>query len=79
MGIVILVIGLFLYLLPTVVASNNKKSNVGAIAVLNILLGWLLIPWVVALVWAVAKDKPQDIVKVFMDNHENEHHGYVRK
>ena len=45
------------YLLPTLVAISNKKTNAGAVAVLNIFLGWLLIPWVIALTWAVCKDK----------------------
>jgi phosphotransferase system glucose/maltose/N-acetylglucosamine-specific IIC component len=46
-----------IYLFPTLVAISNKKTNAGAVAVLNIFLGWLLIPWVIALTWAVCKDK----------------------
>lgn len=44
--------GVALYLLPTIVAIWRKKRQKNAIAVLNILLGWLFIPWVLALVWA---------------------------
>jgi hypothetical protein len=38
------------YFLPTIV--GKEKKNAGAIFVLNLCLGWTLIGWVVALVWA---------------------------
>lgn len=44
------------YLLPTAIGVGRKRSNTGAIFVLNLFLGWTLIGWVIALVWAVAKD-----------------------
>ena len=40
------------YMLPWAVAATRGKSNQGAIAVLNLLLGWTLIGWIVALVMA---------------------------
>ncbi|MFQ5882888.1 MAG: superinfection immunity protein [Candidatus Methylomirabilales bacterium] len=45
-----------LYFIPSIVGTVRDKRNIGAIFVLNIFLGWTLIGWVVALVWAVAKD-----------------------
>lgn len=45
----------FVYLLPTIIAKQNKHHNVVAICALNILLGWTLVGWVVALVWALTK------------------------
>jgi hypothetical protein len=50
--IVLGIVSLALYLLPTFVAFGNKKRNAGAICALNLLLGWTLIGWVVALVWS---------------------------
>lgn len=41
-----------LYLLPTYEAWKNRHPNLGAIALVNIFLGWALVGWVVALVWA---------------------------
>lgn len=41
-----------LYLLPTYEASRRKHADIGAIALVNIFLGWSLIGWVVALAWA---------------------------
>jgi hypothetical protein len=40
------------YFLPWAVAATRGKSNSLAIALLNLLLGWTLIGWVVALVMA---------------------------
>lgn len=40
------------YLLPTVVAAAREHHQGGAIAVLNILLGWTVLGWIAALVWA---------------------------
>lgn len=78
MGILIFLLLLFIYLLPTIVATSNKKDNSGAICAVNLLLGWLLIPWVICLAWAMCKDKPQDIVQIFNDNHPGTL-GYVKK
>ena len=51
-GLVILAICVFFYLLPGIVASNRKHPQAGAIWVLTLCLGWTLVGWVVALVWA---------------------------
>ena len=45
-----------IYFLPTIVAFQNKRTNITAIFILNLLLGWSFIGWVVALIWAVKKD-----------------------
>jgi ribosomal protein S27AE len=43
----------WLYLLPTLEAWKRGRENSTSIALVNILLGWSLIGWVVALVWAL--------------------------
>lgn len=48
----LLLIGVLLYFVPLVVASNRRHRQVLAIGVLNFFLGWTLIGWVIALVWA---------------------------
>lgn len=40
------------YLLPWAVAATRGKTNAGAIGWINLLLGWTLIGWIVALVMA---------------------------
>jgi hypothetical protein len=47
---------IFVYLLPTIIF-GRKKRNVAAIAVLNLYLGWTVIGWFGALVWASLRDK----------------------
>jgi hypothetical protein len=40
------------YLLPWAIAATRGKSNSGAIGWINLLLGWTLVGWVIALVMA---------------------------
>jgi len=47
---------IILYFLPMIMAIEKKQKNKTAIIVLNILLGWTLVGWVIALIWAVKKD-----------------------
>jgi hypothetical protein len=44
------------YFLPTTIAIIRRRTNTGAIFVVDLFLGWTLIGWVVALTWAVASD-----------------------
>ena len=53
-GIFALIVLLVIYFIPSFV--GWEKKNFTAIFVLNLLLGWLLIPWVIALVWALMKE-----------------------
>jgi len=55
--IVLGIVGFVIYFVPLIIAILRKKSNVVAIGALNVLLGWSLIGWVVALVWALSKDQ----------------------
>lgn len=47
-----------LYLLPTYEAWKSQHPNLTAIALVNIFLGWSLLGWVVAVVWAFKKPEP---------------------
>ena len=51
-AIFIALLSLF-YFLPFAIAFHKKRANTGAIFVLNLFLGWSLIGWVIALVWAL--------------------------
>jgi hypothetical protein len=50
--LLILAVGLFFYFVPALIAADRKNPNTTAIFILNLFLGWSLIGWVVALVWA---------------------------
>ncbi|MGF6607075.1 uncharacterized membrane protein YqaE (UPF0057 family) [Paraburkholderia sp. WSM4175] len=45
-----------LYFLPGLVARFRKHRNMNAIAITNLLFGWTILGWGVALVWAVKND-----------------------
>jgi hypothetical protein len=55
-GIILFILTLALYFLPTIVAVARKKRNALAIFLLNLFLGITFIGWVVALVWSVTRD-----------------------
>ena len=43
------------YFLPTLIAFLRQHKNKPAIFLLNLLLGWTVLGWVVSLVWSVMK------------------------
>ncbi len=45
------------YFLPTIVAIMRQKTNLVGILLVNFLLGWSVIGWIVALVWAVSTER----------------------
>jgi hypothetical protein len=53
LGVIALSRGLLLYWLPAFVAERRRHRQTTAIVVLNLLLGWTFVGWVVALVWAL--------------------------
>lgn len=55
-GIIFILVALALYFLPSFVGSG--KRNATAIFLLNLFLGWTLVGWVAALVWASTSDDP---------------------
>lgn len=48
-----LLFGLFIYLVPSIVAHRRNHRNFAALAAANVLLGWTLIGWALCLVWAL--------------------------
>ncbi len=53
-AVVVLVL-LTIYFLPTLIALMRHHHNRLAIFILNLLLGWTLLGWIVAMVWAFTK------------------------
>lgn len=54
-GLITFAFSLAIYFLPTIIAVAGKRRNALSIFLLNLLLGWTFIGWVVALVWSVKK------------------------
>lgn len=53
--ILAVIVSIPLYFLPALVAVHRGHSNILAIFLINLFLGWLLVGWVAALVWAVVQ------------------------
>ncbi len=51
-ALIIVVISLG-YFLPVMIAWTNNRRNTSAIFALNFFLGWTLLGWVAALIWAL--------------------------
>lgn len=52
-----------LYWLPTLIAVARRTHSALGVAVVNFFLGWTVIGWIVALIWALAAaNGPQVVV-----------------
>jgi len=51
--------GGLIYLAPTLLAWNRSHHNQFAIFLLNLLLGWTVLGWIAALVWAATSPPPK--------------------
>lgn len=63
--IVIVIVAIAAYFIPTIVAVLRHVPNVGSIGVLNALLGWTFIGWVVALAMAARSTPPVQQVNIY--------------
>lgn len=50
-------VSLALYFLPTIIVLARRKKNVMGPILVNVLLGWTVIGWIVALIWALTVDE----------------------
>lgn len=57
---VVLCLGLVFYFFPAAVASSRRHRNAGAIFVMNLLLGWSGLFWIIALIWSCTADVEKD-------------------
>jgi hypothetical protein len=54
-GVGMALLALCIYFVPAFIAFRVKHSNAGALFALNLLLGWTVIGWIAALVWAMMR------------------------
>jgi hypothetical protein len=47
-----------LYLLPVIIGAARRVPDLGAVAVINVLLGWTLAGWAIALALALRTTRP---------------------
>ena len=67
--LVVFVIGLLIYFLPSVIASSREHHNSVALFFANLLTGWTVIGWVVCLVWSLTNKSEE---KTIINNNRNE-------
>jgi hypothetical protein len=51
-------LGTVMYFLPSIIALARSKRDILAIFLLNLFLGWSIIGWIIALIWAAKSDYP---------------------
>jgi hypothetical protein len=52
-SVVLLILIVALYMLPTLIAFARDHPRRGAITLVNVLFGWTLIVWIIVFVWAL--------------------------
>jgi len=58
----IILLGAAMYFLPSIIGHN--KRGAGGIFLVNLFLGWTIIGWIVALIWACTAEVQQPVVVV---------------
>jgi hypothetical protein len=53
-----------MYWLPTLIAVVRRTPSAMGVAALNFFLGWTVIGWIVALVWALASSPVPQVIYV---------------
>lgn len=59
LGLLSIALGIALYFLPAII--GRHKRNHASILLFNLFLGWTVIGWVIALIWAVSQDAPAPV------------------
>lgn len=52
--LVMLIFTLGMYFLPSIIATTHRHKNIIPIILLNIILGWTFIGWIIAFIWAIS-------------------------
>jgi predicted RNA-binding Zn-ribbon protein involved in translation (DUF1610 family) len=57
--VIIGILFLVVYFLPSIVAYVDKKKSLGGIVLLNLFLGWTILGWIGAIIWAVSSKRQE--------------------
>ena len=61
-SVILIPIFIIFYLLPSLIAKARRHKNILPIFVLNVLLGWTFLGWVVALVWSFTAQEERNLI-----------------
>lgn len=53
---------IFCYLIPSYIARKNGHKYTPQILIINLFFGWLVLPWIAALVWAALPHKKDGFI-----------------
>ena len=68
---------ILVYLVPSIIAQRYQHPKQPAILMLNMALGWTIVGWVIALIWALdAKPGHRTLPPLPSDEHGAEHSGF---
>jgi len=62
-GMVAIVV-MLVYFAPSIVADRRGRRNVLLLALMNALLGWTIVGWLVTLYWAFHRDSPKNVDRI---------------
>ncbi len=62
LGGTFLAVGFVMYFIPTLIARGRQAQHTVALFALNLLLGWTLIGWVAAIIWALRGGKNNQLL-----------------
>lgn len=60
MGGVLILVALAIYFAPFIMAICRDHASLGTLLVVNLLLGWTVVGWIVALIWAASGQSTRD-------------------
>jgi MFS family permease len=61
---VVAIVAMLVYFAPSIVADRRGRRNVLLLALMNALLGWTIVGWLVTLYWAFHRDSPRNVDRV---------------
>ncbi|AKF37333.1 superinfection immunity protein [Yersinia enterocolitica] len=59
-SIIFIIICTLIYFIPFIVANARQHKNTASVFMLNLLLGWTFIGWVISLVWAMSANTQEN-------------------
>lgn len=58
----LLIAAVWIYFMPSIIANNRRHKDRFAILLVNFLLGWTSIGWVIALVWSFTSSQDSVVI-----------------
>lgn len=66
----ILLLLIVMYFLPSIIASSRQHNDSGTIFLLNLLLGWTVLAWIVGFIWSLGGDTKRKKKKLHLPDGE---------